>query len=77
MVQTRLALNPDGSFRNWEYDPQVARTELCRLIARLDLPLGIADTDAWDDYIQHAHNPRYVKLSLVLLGHLEPHINQV
>jgi hypothetical protein len=23
MVQTRLALNPDGSFRNWEYDPQV------------------------------------------------------
>jgi hypothetical protein len=46
MVQTRLALNPDGSFKNWEYDPQVARTELCRLIARLDLPLGIADTDA-------------------------------
>jgi hypothetical protein len=21
MVQTRLALNPDGSFRNWEYNP--------------------------------------------------------
>jgi hypothetical protein len=41
----------------------VARTELCRLIARLDLPLGMADTDAWDDYIQHAHNPRYVRVS--------------
>jgi hypothetical protein len=63
MVQTRLALNPDGSFRNWEYDPQVARTQLCRLIARLDLPLGIADTDAWDNYIQHARNPRYVRVS--------------
>jgi hypothetical protein len=63
MVQTRLALNPDGSFRNWEYDPQVARTELCRLIARLDLPLGIADTDGWDDYIHHAHNPIYVRVS--------------
>jgi hypothetical protein len=63
MVQTRLALNSDGSFRNWEYDPQVAKTELCRLIAILDLPLGIADTDAWDNYIQHADNPRYVRVS--------------
>jgi hypothetical protein len=62
MVQTRLALNPGGSFRNWEYDPQVARTKLCRLIPRLDLPLGIADIDAWDDYIQRAHNPRYVRV---------------
>jgi hypothetical protein len=42
----------------------VARTELCRLIARLDLPLGIADTDAWDDYIHRAHNPRYVRVSM-------------
>jgi hypothetical protein len=24
--------------------------ELCRLIARLDLPLSIADNDAWDEY---------------------------
>jgi hypothetical protein len=63
MVQTRLALNPDGPFRIWEYDLQVARTELYRLIARLDLPLGIADIDAWDDYIHHAHNPRYVRVS--------------
>jgi hypothetical protein len=63
MVQTRIALNPDGSYRNWEYDPHVARTELCRLIARLDLLLQIVDTDAWDDYIQHAQNPRYVRLS--------------
>jgi len=63
MVQTRLALNPDGSYRNWEYKSDVARVELCRLIARLDLPLAIADTDAWDDYIQRAHNPRYNRVS--------------
>jgi hypothetical protein len=50
------------SFRKWECDPQVARTELCRLIAILNLPLRIADTDAWDDYIYCAHNPRYVRL---------------
>ena len=46
MVQTRLALNADGSYRNWEYRPDVARAKLCCLIARLDLPLAIADTDA-------------------------------
>jgi hypothetical protein len=45
-VQSRLAFNPDGSLHNWNYDPVVARSELCRLIARLDLPLGIGDTDA-------------------------------
>jgi hypothetical protein len=43
-VQSRLAFNPDGSLHNWEYDPIVARTELCRLIARLDLALGIGET---------------------------------
>jgi len=63
MVQTRLALNPNGSYGNWEYKPDVARAELYRLIARLDLPLAIADTDAWDDYIQRAHNPRYNRVS--------------
>jgi hypothetical protein len=45
-VQSQLAFNPDGSLHNWEYDPIVARTELCRLIARLDLPLGIGETQA-------------------------------
>jgi hypothetical protein len=33
------------------------------LIARLDLPLGIGDTDAWEDYIVRAHNPRFVRTS--------------
>jgi hypothetical protein len=53
-------LNPDG-LNNWVYDPAVARTELCRLIARLDLPLGIGDTQAWKNYIKRAHNPLFSK----------------
>jgi hypothetical protein len=43
MVQSRLALNPDG-LKNWRYDHAVAHSELCRLIAKLDLPLSIGDT---------------------------------
>ena len=61
-VQSRLALRRDG-FHNWVYNPDVARTELCRLIARLDLPLGIGDTQAWEDYITRARNPRFAKVS--------------
>jgi hypothetical protein len=61
-VQSRLALNPDG-LHNWTYDPAVARIELCRLIARLDLPLGIGDTQDWENYIKRAHNPLFSKVS--------------
>ncbi|XP_066344426.1 zinc finger BED domain-containing protein RICESLEEPER 1-like [Miscanthus floridulus] len=60
-VQSRLSYNPDGSVYNWDYKPKVARSELCRLIAKLDLPLGIGETDAWEEYIVRAHNPRFVK----------------
>ena len=49
--------------KNWVYDPVVARTELCRLIAKLDLPLGIGDTQAWEDYIKRAHNPLFERVS--------------
>jgi hypothetical protein len=52
-----------GLLETGEYDRQVARTELCRLIAILDLPLEIANIDAWDDYIHRANNPRYVRVS--------------
>jgi hypothetical protein len=58
MVQSKLALNGNG-LGTWKYDPMVARIELCRLIARLDLPLGIGATQAWIDYITRAHNPLY------------------
>jgi len=33
------------------------------LIARLDLSLGIGDTEAWEDYIVRGHNHRFVKVS--------------
>jgi hypothetical protein len=33
------------------------------LIARLDLPLGIDETEAFKDYIVHAHNSAFVKSS--------------
>ena len=62
-VQSRLAYNPEGSVHNWDYKPDVAISELCRLIARLDLPLGIGETEAWEEYIVRAHNPRFVKVS--------------
>jgi hypothetical protein len=42
-VQSRLSMNANG-LHNWVYDAARARNELCRLIARLDLPLGVGDT---------------------------------
>jgi hypothetical protein len=36
----------------------VAIFELYRLIAKLDLPLEIGETDAWKEYIVRVHNPR-------------------
>jgi hypothetical protein len=48
---------------NWDYKSDVARSELYRLIAKLDLPLGIGETDAWEEYIVRAHNLRFVKVS--------------
>ena len=46
-----LAYNPDGSVHNWDYKPDVARSELCRLIARLNLSLGIGETETWEEHI--------------------------
>jgi hypothetical protein len=40
-VQSRLSYNSDGSVYNWDYKLEVARVELYRLIAKLDLPLEI------------------------------------
>jgi hypothetical protein len=62
MVQAKLALNANG-LANWKSDPMVARIELCRLIARLDLPLGIGETQAWSDYIKNSHNPLFKGVS--------------
>jgi hypothetical protein len=62
MVQDKLALNAN-CLANWKYDPMIARIELCRLIARLDLALGIGETQAWSDYIRNAHNPLFKGVS--------------
>ena len=63
MIQSRLQYNADGSVKSWDYKPDVARRELCRLIARLDLPLGFGYEKAFEEYIQRAHNPRFVSVS--------------
>jgi hypothetical protein len=58
-TQSLIQFNADGSVRSWDYNPDIARTELCRLICTLDLPLGIGSTAAFERYIKHAHNPRF------------------
>ncbi|WVZ84994.1 LOW QUALITY PROTEIN: hypothetical protein U9M48_031959 [Paspalum notatum var. saurae] len=62
-VQSVLKYGPDGKLLNWQYSPAVARTELCRLIARDDLPLWHGSTDAFQDYINRAHNPKFIHVS--------------
>jgi hypothetical protein len=61
--QYLLKYNSDGSVNHWEYSPFVARTELCRLIARLDLPLCFGESSAFQEYITCAHNPMFIKSS--------------
>jgi hypothetical protein len=40
------SFNPDGSARLWEYNADVARSEMYRLIWRLDLPIFLAESSA-------------------------------
>ena len=40
-----------------------ARTELVRLIARLDVPISLGESEAFVEYIKNAHNPKYTKVS--------------
>jgi len=63
MTQSQISFNPDGSMRSWEYCPIVARTELVRLLCRLDVPICMGETDAFYDYIRNAHNPKFVPVS--------------
>jgi hypothetical protein len=62
-IQLVLKYNSDGSLMHWEYSDARARTELCRLIARTDLPISFVECDAFEEYIVNAHNPRFVKTS--------------
>jgi hypothetical protein len=61
--QTSLHFSPDGRVTHFEYNPAVARTELCRLVARLDLPLGFGASPEFEEYIRIAHNPRFERVS--------------
>ena len=58
-----LQFNSDGSVGHWEYSLEVAHTQLCRLIARLDLPLGFGDCEAFEEYIKVTTNPRFATVS--------------
>ncbi|GJM96990.1 hypothetical protein PR202_ga13878 [Eleusine coracana subsp. coracana] len=61
--QSHLHLSSDGHVSYFRYDPVVARTELVRLIARLDMPLNTGAQPAFEDYIRIAHNPNYKSVS--------------
>jgi hypothetical protein len=63
MSQSQISFNPDGSMRSWNYCPLVARTQLVRLIARLDVPISIGESEAFEEYIKTAHNPKYARVS--------------
>jgi hypothetical protein len=57
--QSMVRFNPDGSVRNFDYCPHRARTEMCRLISRLDLPLNFGESPAFEEYIKLSHNPSF------------------
>ena len=61
--QSQISFNPDGSMRNWEYCPMRARTELCRLLARVDVPISFGECPAFQEYINNAHNPKFQAVS--------------
>ena len=48
MSQSLLRFNPDGFVHHWEYNPEVARTQLCMLIAREDLPVCFGESAAFE-----------------------------
>jgi hypothetical protein len=62
-AQSLLQFNPNGSARLWEYNADVARSEMRRLICRLDLPICLAESSAFEEYIKKAHNPRFSVVS--------------
>jgi hypothetical protein len=63
MSQSLLKYNTDGSIHHWEYKEFVAHIDLCRLIDKLDLSLGFGNSNAFEEYITRAHNPRFSKTS--------------
>jgi hypothetical protein len=63
-----LHFAPDGRVAHFEYNPAVARTELCHLIARLYLPLSLGASVEFEEYIRNAHNSRFIHVSRAAFG---------
>jgi hypothetical protein len=63
MSQSQISFNPDGSMRIWKYCPMVARNELVRLLARLEIPISLGENAAFEHYIRTVHNPKFVPVS--------------
>jgi len=43
LTQSHITFTKDGVARSWEYSCEVARVQLIRLLARLDLPLRLRE----------------------------------
>jgi len=72
-----LSFNPDGSVRSWTYNADLARVELVRMLARLDLPLMIGEIDAFKEYIKKAYNSDFNPMSKQTTGrYLFKYFNQ-
>jgi hypothetical protein len=69
--QTNLHFAYDCHVAHFEYNPAVVRTELCRLIARLDLPLSLGASVEFEEYIRNAHNSRFVRVSRTTTSDLD------
>jgi hypothetical protein len=55
--QSHFHFDGDGNVRCFQYNANVARSELCHLIARLDLTLNFGKQPTWEDYVRAAHTP--------------------
>jgi hypothetical protein len=58
-----MNFDSNGDVQRFWYNSSVARSELARLIARLDLPLNICEQPTWKDYIRIARNHNYKHVS--------------
>jgi hypothetical protein len=61
--QSHLHFGYYGHVQHFWYNSDVARSELCHFIARLDFPLNNGEQPALEDYIRTAHNPNYRHVS--------------
>jgi hypothetical protein len=61
--QSILKLYPDSSMCNWDYCPDRARTQMCRLIAILDFLLNFSKSPSFEEYIRLSHNHVFEKVS--------------